>query len=201
MTNTHEINDLIEFLHKHDITIKQFTYCMLLHYDKVHSRVEGSHKISRPLSKMYKYHQNIENFTKSDIQDLIDKKLLKQSGKTYKPDMLEVTDKFKKNWYGDKFKIDELIEVYPSHTQNFDHPGKKPIPLCTFKDYDKLRNRYNRFVKTYKMHNRVIDLVQWAKEEEEINLGIVKFVNSKYWEELAEMKEEQGSNSNQTLIE
>ena len=200
MTNVYEINDLIEFVHKYDITIKQFTYCLLLHYDKRHSRIEGSSKISRPLSKMYKYHQNIEKFKKSEIQDLINKDLLQQTGETYKPDMLEPTQKFIKEWYGDSLKVKELIDIYPKKIDNFNHPSGGKIPLCTFDDFNKLKDAYNYNVKTDKMHQRVLDLVEWAKENDALKLGIVKFVNSKYWEELQEMREDEVSTDNQTVI-
>lgn len=201
MTNIHEVNDLVDFLEEHNITAQQFLYCLLLHYDKQHSRIEGSHKISRPLSKVYKYHQNIDTFKKKDIQDLEDKGFIDISGDQLKLDMIEVTDKFKKKWLGDKFKFDDVKDAYPMKMPNFDHPSKPDIPLNALSDYHKTKDLYNKFVGTYKMHRRVLDLIEWGKENDKIRVGLEKFVNSKYWENLQKMRsDDEGSMKTHTVI-
>lgn len=200
MTNIYGINDVVDFLSKYGINAEQFIYLLLLYNDKRHGRIPGSSKISRPLSQLYKYHKNVKPFQKNDLEDLVDKGLIKKSGKKLVPDMLEVSDKFEKEYLGDKFKFDQLLEVYPTWVENFNHPSNPKINLKVMKDYDRTASMYNRFVKTYKMHNRVLEVVEWAKENERINLGIEKFVSSKYWESLFELQETEGKMDNHEVI-
>lgn len=195
MTNIYEINDLVDFLTESGMNTKQFTYCLLLYYDKKYSRIEGTAKLSRPLSQLYKYFTNVEEFTKAEIQQLIDSGYLNQTGHDFKPDHLETTDKFERNWFGEPtYKLDQLIEVYPKHVDNFDHPGKGKIPLIIMSNYAQVEKTYNRFVSTYKMHNRVLAVTQWAKQRNMIKMGIEKYINSKHWEYLLEQK-----NSDETM--
>lgn len=200
MTDIHEINDLVDFLCEKQITTKQLVYCLLLHHDKKYSRMEGTAKLSRPLSQLYKYYTNVEQFSKRELQDLINKGLLEQTGEDFKPDHLEVTKRFVRDWYGDKYKLKALIDVYPSHVDNFDHPGKPKIPLITIDDRQKLRQVYNSLVKTYKMHNRVLSVVQWGKEKDLIKMSIQKFINSKGWEQLIKLRDSEEEMSNFTHI-
>lgn len=202
MTNIYEINDLVDFLSESGMNTKQFTYCLLLYYDKKYSRIEGTAKLSRPLSQLYKYFTNVEQFTKPEIQQLIDSGYLTQTGNDFKPDHLEVTTKFERNWFGEKtYKFDQLIEVYPSHTENFNHPGKPKIPLISMSNYAETERLYNKFVTTYKMHNRVLAVVQWAKERDMIKMTIEKFVNSKHWEYLLKQRDSDEEMSNYTHMD
>lgn len=200
MTDIHEINDLVDFLCDKQITTKQLVYCLLLHHDKKYGRKEGTAKIVRPLSQLYKYYSNVEQFRKSELQELIDKGLLTKNGDKFKPDMLEVTDRFLKDWYGDKYKFEGLVEVYPKWVTNFQHPSKPDANLMMISDRQALIKTYNSLVKTYKMHNRVLSVVQWGKERELIKVGIEKFVHSKHWEQLMELRDKDQEMQNYTNI-
>jgi len=200
MTDIHEINDLVDFLCEKEITTKQLVYCLLLHHDKKYGRKQGTAKIVRPLSQLYKYYTNIEQFTRSELQDLIDKGLLIKNGEKFKPDQLEVTDRFVKDWYGDKYKFEGLEEVYPKWVPNFNNPSGPDVNLMMISDRQKLMQTYNSLVKTYKMHNRVLAVVQWAKERDLIKVGIEKFVHSKHWEDLIELRDKDEQMTNYTNI-
>lgn len=196
MTNTYEVNDLVEFCVEHDINVKQFFFCILLLYDKKYSRIEGKAEISRPLSKLYKYFKNVEKFSKEELQDLVDKGFLEQWGKKFKPDSLEVTDKFEKKWYGEKYKFNQFEEVYPNKTMI----DGKEIAINGYDDPPQMIRLYNSIVKTYKMHNRVMELTEWGRENNLINMNIKKYIASKQWENLKRAKDNGGSLDNQTVI-
>jgi hypothetical protein len=200
MTNLYEINDLVDFLSDHQITANQFMYCLLLYHDKKYSRIPGSSKISRPISQLFKYHNNVKNFTRGDLEDLVDKGFVISKDNKFVPDLLDISDKFVKLYLGPKYKLDQLLEVYPTWVTNFDHPGKHKINLKIMSDYESLVQRYNKLIKTDKMHNRVIELVEWANNENQINLGIEKFVASKYWEFLFELRNTSEVGSNYEVI-
>lgn len=193
MTQIYEINELIEFLDKHKINAEQLVYCLLLHHDKRYAVKEGS-TIVRPLSQLYKYHNNISNFKRADIEDLIEKGFIRKDGNTLAPDMLEVTNMFIKEYYGRKYKFDQLRDAYPSTTVNFDHPSKPRIPLKIIRDYEKTVEMYNKFVRSENLHEHILDLVEWAKSNPNtvnLSINIENFVSSKYWEYLQELKEEE----------
>ena len=200
MTHIYEINDLVDFLDKHCITAEQFMYCLLLYNDKRHNRIPGTNKISRPLSKLYKYHTNVKKFSRSDLQDLIDKGFIEKVGKKLTPDELEITKKFEKEYMGDKFKFDQLVTAYPAHVANFNHPGGPKIPLTTMKDCDKVASIYNRFVRTYKLHDRIIEAVKWGNETGNINMSIERFVSSKGWEDLMKLRDSNEGDDNHEVI-
>lgn len=184
MTNIYETNDLVDFLDKHKMTSRQFMYCILLYHDKKYSRIPGTNKISRPLSQIYKYHSNVEKFTKEDLNHLVKIGFIQQVGNKIVPDMLEITDTFKKVYLGDMEKFDELWNTYPEDVENFNHPSKPRIPLKLVKDHYATSTLYNKFVKTNKNHKRVIEAVEWGKENNKINMSIERFVSSKAWEYL-----------------
>jgi len=200
MTNIYETNDLVDFLSKEGITSKQFMYCLLLHYDKKYSRIPGTNKVSRPLSKLYKYHNNVEKFSREDLKTLLDKGFIEKTGSKLVPDMLEITDKFSKAYLGDSLKFEELYETYPAWVKNFSHPSGGDIPLKNMNDYVATESLYNRFVKTDKNHKRVIEAVKWGKETNNINMSIEKFVNSKGWEALWELKSTTSSDDQFEII-
>lgn len=199
MTHIYEINNLVDFLDKHKINAEQFMYCLLLYNDKRHNRIPGTQNISRPLSKLYQYHHNIRSFERADLTDLIDKKLVEKTGLKLTPDSLEVTDKFIKDYLGDKFKYDELTQVYPYEVANFNHPGGRKIPLQMVKNHTDTVNTYNSFVRTNKLHKQIIEAVEWAAEKDLINTGIERFVSSKGWEYLFKMMNESHTDSHEVI--
>lgn len=194
MTNLYEINDLVNFLDKHRITAEQFIYCLLLYYDKRYSKIPGTNNISRPLSQLYKYHNNIKNFTKEDLETLVEKGFIVQTGNKIVPDMLEITDKFEKEYLGDNLKFIDVWETYPAWVENFTHPSKGNISLKTTSDYTGTMNLYNKFVKTQKVHERVIEAIEWGKTTKCINMSLERFVNSKAWEAIWEMQKDSQTN-------
>lgn len=201
MTNTYEINDLVDFLSEHGITAEQYMYCLLLYYDKKYSRIPGSHKVSRPLSKLYKYHNNVKKFNRDDLTQLEEKGFIRKTGRLVIPDHMEVTGKFEKAYLGDSLKFDQFKDAYPDSVPNFSHPSGPNIMLKLMNNATELEKLYNRYVKTNKVHDRIIEAVIWGKQAGVINMSIEKFVNSKAWETLWNMMESDNtSGDNHTVI-
>lgn len=200
MTNVYEINDLVDFLSEHGITAEQYMYCLLLYYDKKYSRIPGSYKVSRPLSKLYKYHNAVRKFDSDTLTTLEEKGFIRRTGRLVVPDHMEVTDKFEKTYLGTSLKYDNLDDVYPSSVPNFSHPSGPPIMLKLTNDSTALEKLYNRFVKTQKIHDRIIEAVIWGEKAGVINMSIEKFVNSKAWESLWEMMEKHNVNDDSHTV-
>jgi hypothetical protein len=82
----------------------------------------------------------------------------------------------------DFFK-DSLLSVYPK----FGTIKGKFYPLITG-DLDKLFEDYAKKIGySIDTHKEVLEIVQWAKDKELLNIGIEKFILSYYWESLKEL--------------
>lgn len=91
----------------------------------------------------------------------------------------------------DFFK-DSLLSVYPK----FGTIKGKFYPLITG-DLDKLFEDYAKKIGySIDTHKEVLEIVQWAKDKELLNIGIEKFVLSYFWESLKELKEKDNVTSN-----
>lgn len=190
MTNIYAIVQLVEFLEHHGINTRQLTYCLLLYYDKKYSRIEGTNKINRPLSQLYKYFENIEKFPKTELEELVEKGFIEQTSPDFKIDHVEVTPKFEKSYFGNKYKLDQLIEAYPKFVDNFEHPSKPKIPLVSISNFSELERLYARIANAKATHEMIIDLTTWGRENNQIKMSIEKYINSRFWETLAVLREE-----------
>lgn len=80
-----------------------------------------------------------------------------------------------------------LLNVYPK----FGIIKGKYYPLITG-DIDKLFEDYAKKIGySVEVHKEIMDIVQWAKDNEMLNIGIEKFILSYYWESLKELKDKQ----------
>ena len=91
----------------------------------------------------------------------------------------------------------ELFEVYPQ----FGIIGTSTVPLRTVaKKFDSLEEAYFRYGKSIRwnleMHNRIIELVKWANENNILNTTLANFVIDHKWEELQALKDGNLANVN-----
>jgi hypothetical protein len=91
-----------------------------------------------------------------------------------------------------QFFKDTLLDKYPK----FGTIKGKLYPLITG-DLDKLFEDYAKKIGySIDTHKEVLEIVQWAKDKELLNIGIEKFILSYYWESLKELRGKDDVTSN-----
>lgn len=197
MTSILDANTVVSFLIKHpNVSMNQFLFCILHLYDEEYKKRNGLTKIERPLSKMYAYidarsykegKSIIKPFNKDEIESLIDQGFMEKLGNRFSIDMLRVTKKFKRELYGESYEFKEFVDAYPTYIPNFNHPARPDINLKST-NLELLEREYLKKIKTEKAHERVIELVSWARDNNLINTTIENFVKGEMWEHIEEQK-------------
>lgn len=180
----------IHILSELKISANQFLLCYLLYTDQ---KVEGEYvRKGKAMANLYKYSIQAIPWTKEEVEDLVEKGYLLDPNysKTDKtnPDYLEVTDKFCKFIFIDRSHFDELNRKFPTTMENFTNPNGPKIKLKVC-DIDKMREVYLKKVKSKVKHRKIIEILDWAKENNEINFNFENFIRGELWNTLFEVKE------------
>jgi len=185
----------VDFLVKHNITFEQYAMCYMLHEDtyEIDSRGRRVYKQSGPaIANMYNYANNVRKWSKSEVQDLVDKKIIKRTGKYDSPDLLELEKSFAKALFIHMSDFEQLFDLYPSHLDFGPGRAKGILKACNKEEVEK---SYKSAVRTKAKHQYIMDITRWAKEHNMLNLSFEKYVKGRYWEVLKDDYE------NQTAIE
>lgn len=180
---------LVDICVKLDITANQFLLCYLLYTDE---KVDGVYPSKgRPIANLYKYSSNEESkWTREEVEDLIEKEYLshkpnKQTSSIY-PDDLIVMDSFIESVMASQSRFDQLNAIYPFvENTNGMHFQLK---VC---DLDKMEERYNKVVRTQSLHNHILELIRWAKDNGGVNMKLENFIASRGWNTLEERRNNQ----------
>ena len=189
-----EINDYIKFLCEHKMTPNQFLLCYLTHLDKTKSKDKG-------IANIYRYVQKVTTWTESEVDDLLDRGYLSQTksfGKAVNFDNFDVTEKFTIDLFISEDKFDDVWKIYPSTVPNF-HNVRGPSVKLKAVDKEEVRRIYYSYVKTKVLHTKVMELLQWAVDNNQINMSIRNWVASKQWEVIEEEKKDYSDSSNMVL--
>jgi hypothetical protein len=161
----------LQFLFKTGLTQSQF---LLLHliYNKDQKYID-----------MYK-----ERFPTDDgtmIGKVPTQQLLNEGWLTVNKDrILQVTDKFKEYYVIDEIALEELIQIYPPF---YDKGGVK-IPLVTVSKHEYSLKYGRKIYNSYQEHKEVMKDLQFAVNNNLINFGIAKFIDSDMWIKLRPMR-------------
>lgn len=205
----HNLPKFVRFLSKHGITAHEFMLPYMLYLDE---RVEVNGNIKYPndpsegraIANLYRYAENCRGWTPTEIANLEKKGLIvnknpyKDGRRLSQPDMMQVTDLFCDSIFAPETRWDEFVQAYPVSVPNFHDPRKPEIPLQMVQspgDWEALEDFYSKVVKTKVLHDMVVDLVKWGTKEGYINMNISKFVSSKHWNVLKELRQRKGSTS------
>jgi hypothetical protein len=170
------------------INANQFLLCYLLYVDE---KENGSfNKNAKPIANLWKYTTQAVPWKKTEINDLVEKGLLKDANdhQTSNPDLLEVTDKFKTHVFIHADAFDQLFEAYPTLIDNFNNPNGPKIKLKVCK-IGELKKLYLSKVKSKTKHKHIMSLIEWAKENDEINFNFDNFIRGELWRTLQEIKD------------
>lgn len=127
---------------------------------------------------------------------------LPNEGQAFSPYSIPLNKNFVKNIYKSSFEMGkELFEEYPQ----FGIIGNSTVPLRTVaKHFDSLEDCYYRYGKIIKWneerHNHIIELVQWAKENNILNCSLSSFVINNGWIDLEALKNGDSGNINYNAI-
>ena len=114
-----------------------------------------------------------------------------EKGQTFNPLEVDFNKLFMKSYLQHSYDMGmELFTIYPSFVNI---SGK----LCSIKNISKNFNSFEEFAFAYgkaikfdeETHNEILELVQWAKEQDLIHYGICEFIISFKWLELKELQE------------
>lgn len=112
-------------------------------------------------------------------------------GEKFIPEDVELNKNFVKNYYKSSFNIGkELFEAYPM----FGLINGEPVGIRgVSKKFDSLEDFYKYYGKSIqwnpKIHEHIIELVNWGKENNLINCSLCNFVIDRKWDTLEAMKE------------
>lgn len=155
------------FLIRHNITQAQYLLLHLIYKKRVDLIIDYKKKFpSEDGTMIGEYY----------INDLIYKGFLKKDEK----DNIEITNKFL-NIFMDKHLVtEEIYKTYPTH---FEKDGVQ-IPLSAM-DRNVFANLYDIAIESLlEEHQEVIKDIEYGKSENLLNIGLDKFLKSKYWQVL-----------------
>ena len=138
------------------------------------------------------------------ISTLQDKEVILKSykipieGESYNPYLIPINKNFLKNLYRGSFELGkELFDVYPQ----FGNINGCVIPLRSIaKKFNSLEDAYFKYGKCIKwnpeLHNHIIELVQWAKDNNILNMSLASFIVNNSWLDLEALKNGDAVNVN-----
>ena len=193
-----DVTQIVSVMSKFQISPKQFFLLFILESDR---REEKGQIIGdfpkKAIQNIYRFAETIEHWTKEEVKDLVEKGLLLDHNtpggerSTY-PDNYEITDLFEKAIFSTVSDFDEFWVIYPGFVDNFVDYTKPMIPLKAV-DQEEVERLYRKKAKTHQMHKQVIEALNWAVEENLINMRIDKYVSSKMWEQHLDLRFSQTS--------
>lgn len=114
-----------------------------------------------------------------------------KEGQAFDPYLIPINKNFIKNLYKCSFELGkELFEQYPQ----FGVINGNQFPLRTVaKHFDSLEQCYFKYGKAInwdpERHNKVIELVNWGKDNNILNMSLSSFIINNSWLDLEAMKE------------
>jgi hypothetical protein len=182
-----DIDSYVKTLESLKITANQFLLCYLLYTDK--KVQEGDKEFyafqGQAIANLYRYATKVKTWTTEEIQDLIDKKYLIDNNKTDKkyPDYLEISDDFKQQIFTSETQFEEFWREYPAFIDNFNSMNGPKIKLKVT-DPLELEEIYKKTVRTRAEHDRLMKVLKWSRDNNQLNINIKNFVVSRHWIDL-----------------
>lgn len=187
---------VVSICSRYNITFEQFMFLWILYKDKMRhrgKRLPSNPSESVPVANIYRYSSNVRPWsTNKELDVLMDKDLLKAlpgyDRNNPVPDQLEVTDKFCEEIFlsGEHFKV--FWKEYPGFVDNFDDSRGSKIPLKAANKRE-LEKTYKDIVTTLDEHDRNMEAVVFARENDLISMGIKKWINGELWNDVLREKE------------
>lgn len=187
-----DLDKFIEFLTEHEITADQFLFCCLMssEYDE-----EGSQNYNLPdrqeaISSVYKYRELVakkkENlvWAKEDLEDLVDKNLLKDVN-TYPDkftwDNFRTTRKFIDLVFEEKDDLKEqYLEFWDEYPARYEGDDGTMFNIKAV-NKEEMFHVYKKALNDVE-HETLMDCLKLAKQKDEVNCRLDKWLKSHQWE-------------------
>lgn len=182
-------NDLI-MLEKYNLTIEEWFVTKLL----ILASIEEGHS-----EYLFRYLQlpNINNL-RNILINLQNKSVILKSykipekGQKFNPEDIDLNSNFLKNFYKCSGEMgEELFLSYPAY---IDSGAKRFILNNITKGYNSLEEMYYDYGRIIKFnpakHKEIMELLQFAKENNMISYGICEFIKSHKWITIKQMKDD-----------
>jgi hypothetical protein len=185
MKHINSIEEDLLILQECDITVEELFFIKLLF-----SAQEQNGRQNYIIDYYLKCKHSMPALTTLEMladKNVIDKKFLPKKGDKLIADNIYFTEKFLKNWFvyahvGGK----ELMDAYPNYlkTASGDLLPAKNITKV-FMSLEAMYDAYGKSIRFSRVtHNKVMYLLNWAKEQNLIKYGIAEFVSSRKWDAL-----------------
>lgn len=131
----------------------------------------------------------LDSLIKFGEKNILIEETIPQKGDKFIADNIKFTKKFLKDWFVYAHNAGkELMEVYPNYLKTYS--GELLPAKNITKTYGSLEAMYATYCKAIRhskiIHEKVLNLLVWAKENNLIKYGIAEFVASRKWEVLIE---------------
>lgn len=179
------IPDYVDFLIKHKISPNQFLFAYLI--------------ATEDYANLYRYSMQGKKFTKSEVNDLVEKGFIEFEGKDpnkITTDQFRITEKFTDEVFIEAAEAGEIFwDAYPPYFYIED----KKVPTKTT-NKELFIKKYNAFVNgKLSRHRRIMKALQYAIQSGLVNMGIEKWFTSEIWRDLE--KEMNRNNQSGTIYE
>lgn len=204
------LSKFVAFLGEHNITAHEFMLPYMLYLDE-QVNINGVVKYpndpseGRPIATLYQYSEQCRGWSPSEIARLEEAGLLENDNPTtvgsggaekpVSPDLMRPTQLFRDTIFAPMDRWEEFVQAYPVTVPNFHDPSKPEIPLQMVGDpgaWEALEDFYNKRVRSKVLHEEILDLLEWGKQNGYINMNISKFVSSRHWETLKQLRAKKG---------
>jgi hypothetical protein len=162
-----KVEPFVDLLDKLQVTSDQFLLMQLIQ--------------SRKYATMYKYVSRNKGFNAESIKDLIERGYLvdlNPNSSSYNSDDLDVTKKFTKHLQ--KASGTNAVEFWENYPAYIWIEGKQVAARNT--DYDKFIDFYQANYGEDEYHNKILNALKFAVKRNLVNMGILKWLNSRQWE-------------------
>jgi len=191
----YNLNNDVEIMEKLKISPSQLILLKML--NEAEEDRKCLYYISNKLSKL-------KSIDWSEVADLISREIVIDHNSTdfTKPsnlyfDYMEINPKFLKQFKIPVIKAKELIKIYPRlleiNGRNYNLVNIGYLDLAEI--YEENLNL------TDFLHEEVVELINWGKENDQINLGLEKFTKTQFWVLLKELKNRGGGKGSSIKIE
>lgn len=169
------LEELVEFIEKYDTTTSDVVFLLL-----VHTRQHNLDLAQRYVNVFFK-----DGHPKILRDNLVKKGLLKELNKNPTDLMHYSTTKYCQEVFIDMYNdANEFMNLYPSFIQS-DKGVELPLKLVDLNAFRKLYAEKAKYSK--KQHHKIIEALQYAIDNNMINMKIDKFLSSEYYNIILDM--------------
>jgi len=183
------INEFVDFLEDYQITADQFLFCVLLSAEQDSDKYDLPDR-QKSIANFFRYHENVvENaeyhvWTQPSLQDLVDKGFISRiidDPENFDYQNFETTEKFIDLVFEEKNDLKEQYlefwDEYPARYESDDGTMFNIKAVNKEEMFEVYKNALNDVE-----HDTLMDCLKLAKQKDEVNCRLDKWLKSHQWE-------------------